>query len=297
MPMPKIKFAFFFTTLMIYFCESNATTNQLEELKGAKTKITLENWSTFANAWQKITFSNMQTRFQIYNTDLLENSENIDHTKNFFSTFSESLSPSKKFMVLQRSEIGTLLLGNGSAKATEVSHCEFIDMNNGCVMQSLAAGYCSGKWAPNDEWINLSVGNSPRLPAFETPSPGKIKEEISEISDIRDKASIIQDYMYMGPSSYLACFPPSTKNITNLNDIAYFLAESGKNAEALEIYKALEKISPSRMVLKLNIADALWADDNRNEAKLYYFQYKELMIESGLIKKIPTRVFDRTNKP
>lgn len=279
--------------LSVYTCESKGMTGAPELLKGVDTQVMLDNWSDHAKAWQKITFKDQQKQFQIYQKEQPAGHSSIDNTKEFFSIFGESLSPSKKFLILQRGETGTLYLEDGSTKETELSHCEVINMSNGCVMQSRSAAYCTGQWTSDDEWINQISGGGQQPPVLETPSPVQLKEKIAKISSLDEKASIIQDQMYMGSASYLACFPPSKRNITDLNDIAYFLAESGRNQEALEIYKALEIAIPSRMVLKLNMADSLWAENQKPEAKSYYSDYKELMTKSGLTKKIPARVFER----
>lgn len=290
--MKKNFIEFFFATFAIYACAACAATNELETLSGPNSQVTLENWSNHTKAWKKITFKDQQTSFKIY-----KENNNTDRHGNYFSIFSSSLSPNKKLLALQRIEVGELFLEDGSKKYTETSHCEFIDMTNGCVMQSKPAEYCAGKWSSNNKWTSQYPEQTQDLIVLETISPAQLIKKINKLSSPAEKASIIHGEIYMHPASYMACFPPSHRNIANLNDIAYFLAESGENQYALEFYRILEKFNPDRIPLKLNIADALWELNKNIEAKTYYNTYKELMINSRLTKKIPPRVFERAKGP
>ncbi|WP_153020704.1 tetratricopeptide repeat protein [Pseudomonas sp. BMS12] len=77
------------------------------------------------------------------------------------------------------------------------------------------------------------------------------------------------------------------------NDIGYSLSEIGKEKEALDLFYAIEKISPERTVLMLNIADSLWRKNERKQAKEYYLKYKKNMDKTGRSKRIPSRVEER----
>lgn len=169
--------------LSVYTCESKGMTGTPELLKGVDTQVMLDNWSDHAKTWQKITFKDQRKQFLIYKKEQSPEHSSIEDTKELFSIFGESLSPSKKILTLQRGETGTKYLEDGSTKETELSHCEIINMNNGCVMQSRSAAYCTGQWTSNDEWIDQTSGGGQQPLVLEAPSPVQLKEKIAKISD------------------------------------------------------------------------------------------------------------------
>lgn len=193
-----------------------------------------------------------------------------------------------KFLALQRTELGELINEKGDIETTEKTYCDIVDISTGCVLLNKPAEYCSGSWV-GDKWQRDS-GDLMTI-ELETPSPEEITKSLSGLEGT-SRAGMIREYMYMGVESYLACYPPKAK-IQVFNDLAFFLAEGGDNYNAMKLYRKLEKISPSRVVLKLNIADALWGDGRRSEAREYYASYKSLMESSGREKLVPKRVRDR----
>lgn len=92
----------------------------------------------------------------------------------------------------------------------------------------------------------------------------------------------------------LVGYPISKKTVVAYNDIGYALGEAGKNELAYWVLKQVEAVAPSRVVVKLNIADALWTTD-RKAAKKYYKEYIDLMQKDGKKKLIPVVVFERVN--
>ncbi|MFD1261422.1 tetratricopeptide repeat protein [Entomomonas asaccharolytica] len=109
---------------------------------------------------------------------------------------------------------------------------------------------------------------------------GKVDEAIKDI-DVYDAVSY---------STVL-----NDENLVFLNDLAFYLEKENPTASALILEKILAKY-PNRMVAKLNLADAYWAilEGNSPKIKQLYQEYKETMIPKGLAKKIPARVFERT---
>jgi tetratricopeptide (TPR) repeat protein len=94
-------------------------------------------------------------------------------------------------------------------------------------------------------------------------------------------------YSY-GDDSYI------TGDISLMNDKAYYLEQLGAYAESIYILKKVLSKSPDRVVAYLNIADAYWGNNEKNEAKKSYEKYIELMKNQGKdMKKIPQRVYDR----
>ena len=203
-------------------------------------------------------------------------------------TASGQSSAGNKFLAVQRTELGELTNEKGDIETTEKTYCDIVDISTGCVLLNKPAEYCSGSWV-GDKW-QRDNGDLMTI-ELETPSPEKITKSLSGLEGT-NRAGMIREYMYMGVESYLACYPPKAK-VQVFNDLVFFLAEGGDNYNAMKLYRELEKISPSRVVLKLNIADALWVDGKRSEAREYYSSYKSLMESSGREKLVPKRVRDR----
>jgi len=87
-------------------------------------------------------------------------------------------------------------------------------------------------------------------------------------------------------------FPVSKSTATVYNDFGYALGEAGENSRAYEILKRVERVSPDRVVLMLNIADVIWGSD-KNKSKGYYKKYVDSMGRAGKERLIPLRVFER----
>lgn len=90
--------------------------------------------------------------------------------------------------------------------------------------------------------------------------------------------------------------PISIENSGLYNDIGYALSEIGNQSEALNLLYAIEEVVPDRVVLMLNIADALWASGDRLKAKVYYSKYQKLMNTQNKEALIPLRVNERIIK-
>lgn len=87
-------------------------------------------------------------------------------------------------------------------------------------------------------------------------------------------------------------FPINRSTVTAYNDFGFALGRAGEEAMAYEVLKKVEKFSPFRMVLKLNIAEVLWQSD-KEASKAYYKEYIGLMRAAGKEKLIPAGVFER----
>lgn len=77
-----------------------------------------------------------------------------------------------------------------------------------------------------------------------------------------------------------------------LNDYGYFLQENGNHKDAIKMMNAVLKVLPDRPPVYLNLADSLWATNQRPEAKQMYAKYKELS-QKDHAKSIPARVIER----
>ena len=91
----------------------------------------------------------------------------------------------------------------------------------------------------------------------------------------------------------LRYFPMNEATVTAYNDFGYALGRSGDEVMAYRVLRKVERFSPDRVVLKLNIADALWKSD-KEKSKAYYKEYVVLMRQAGKEKLIPLSVFERT---
>jgi len=79
-----------------------------------------------------------------------------------------------------------------------------------------------------------------------------------------------------------------------LNDVAYYLEQSGAYKESISFLNRIIDNNPQRVVAWLNLADAQWGDNKKKDAKLSYLRYIYLMeIQNKDIKKIPQRVYER----
>ncbi|MFC5980291.1 tetratricopeptide repeat protein [Flavobacterium salmonis] len=79
-----------------------------------------------------------------------------------------------------------------------------------------------------------------------------------------------------------------------LNDVAYYLEQSGAYKESIFFLNKIINDNPQRVVAWLNLADAQWGNNKKKDAKLSYQRYIHLMeILNKDIKKIPQRAYER----
>lgn len=79
-----------------------------------------------------------------------------------------------------------------------------------------------------------------------------------------------------------------------VNDHAFFLAESGKEAEAEPILRRVVAAAPDRTVAHLNLGDLLWNLGKKAEAKEHYQRYLDLLQENR--GQAPPRVIERISQ-
>jgi hypothetical protein len=89
--------------------------------------------------------------------------------------------------------------------------------------------------------------------------------------------------------------PVNEFNVSAYNDLGYALGQAGAFTESYSLLKKVERVAPDRLVLKLNIADALWPS-NKESAKKYYSLYIAGMKSAGKEKKIPAEAFTRNQQ-
>ncbi|RMP59543.1 hypothetical protein ALQ18_200059 [Pseudomonas marginalis pv. marginalis] len=201
------------------------------------------------------------------------------------------MSPDKKYIIVQRTNAGEIVDEQGDSIVSAQAYCDMISLENGCVKNIGSAQQCDGAWV-GDNW-KLSTGYVFDF-SKEGISPSQLISKTSNLSPDDYRSSSLRDWLFMGGESYMACFPPE-RNISELNDIGYYLAKGGEHLFSIQIYNRLLNIAPGRVPLKLNVADSLWALGRLSEAKTYYGEYRDAMMQKGDAGKIPKRVELRFN--
>lgn len=141
------------------------------------------------------------------------------------------------------------------------------------------------------------LGDSSDIETFsESEVNSELNNELEKISQQIQKKNI--DGVLLEVDQYKAAEYAkllNDRNLILLNDLAFYLEKKDPMASAIILEKIVNKY-PNRVVAKLNLADAYWAilEGNSPKIKQLYQQYKEAMIQKGLAKKIPARVFERT---
>lgn len=93
---------------------------------------------------------------------------------------------------------------------------------------------------------------------------------------------------------YLSNEPLNEKNLSEYNDIAYYLGENNRNKEGSFLLNIIVNQFPDRVVAWLNLADLQWKSNEKQNAKISYEKYIYLMkIQKKDLSKIPKRVYKR----
>lgn len=274
-----LKAKFFIGTCLLFSISSfcNAADSNLAGADGATLKFS--SWDQNAAVWKRATFSKMNSSFDIYEGGV---GSSIGLGIN-----SDSLSPNKKYALVQRTVFGELSSGQ-QVDATENNYCDMVSMDTGCVLLSRSAEACSGSWK-GANWS--SDGGEVIAPKLETISPGNLIKSVASIANASAKGLAVKDQLFMGPDSYMSCYP-AAKNVQALNDVGFYLAQAGDDSSALKIYRGIEVVG-KRTVLMLNIADSLWNLKKTPEAAEYYKKYSDAMIAEGKAGRVPARVAER----
>ncbi|PAU55467.1 type IV pilus biogenesis/stability protein PilW [Pseudomonas sp. PICF141] len=255
----------------------HAADSNLSGVDGAALKFS--SWDKDVAVWKRATFSKNNLSFNLYESG---STPSIGLGVN-----SDSLAPSRKYALIQRTVFGELNDGQ-QITSTEKSYCDMVSMDTGCVLLSRPAEACSGSW----KGVNWSTdGGEVIAPKLETITPKELVKSAAAISDAASRALAIKDQMFMGVDSYISCYPPA-KNVQALNDLGFYLAQAGDDLSALKIYRGVETTG-KRTVLMLNIADSLWNMKKTSEAIEYYKRYSDAMNADGKSAKIPVRVPER----
>lgn len=275
-----------------FACEQGSGSLSIGGENGAG-KVVLSSWDCSVKAWKDAVYVGENSTISLYRTT---DPSDFMGEKVFVSPISNGVSEDGKTLRIQRVVNGLLYFDDGSRKTTENSYCDVINLTSGCVTKSLPAENCAGRWVGNKWRLFSSAGQRLEGEDLETISPKSILQRVSAVKGDKDKALAISDYLYMGLPSYFSCYPPEIKDSAALNDLGFYLYGGGDLYNALGVFRRVELIDPSRLVLKLNIADALWDKGQRQDARGYYKEYQRAMLDAGRKEKIPSRVYLRQSR-
>ncbi len=120
-----------------------------------------------------------------------------------------------------------------------------------------------------------------------------IESEMREEIQSGKKVSENHDLIHLGQFLYSNSLDES--NLENINNMAYYLEQSGAYSESVYLLSEIVDKFPNRVVAYFNLGDAYWGLSNFEKAKEAYIKYVELMKAQGKdLAKIPQRVYDRT---
>ncbi|MBU3915894.1 tetratricopeptide repeat protein [bacterium] len=92
---------------------------------------------------------------------------------------------------------------------------------------------------------------------------------------------------------YLNHYPIQEDNVDKYNDFGFFLEQSGRYKEAIDLLQKVVKAFPNRTVAYINLGDSYFGANNIEQAKQAYQKYVDLIKKTGKQKKIPKRVYNR----
>lgn len=248
--------------------------------------LSLKQWDESHGGWLDVEYESPKAAFRIYG---LPGKLGGVSSGTSVSTDLDMVSPDKHFVIVQRTASGLVSNEEGKDVESDQAFCDVVSLDTGCVEYSGGIAQCDGNWDGN-RW-KMSSGGYLDLSKSAMP-PRKLISEISKLSSNQARSNSLRDLMYMGPKSYMACFPPE-ENISQYNDLGFYFAQGGEHALAMQIYNRLLTVSPERIPLQLNVADSLWALGKQGAAKSYYSAYRDAMQKKGSESKIPQRVSDR----
>ncbi|POR70879.1 tetratricopeptide repeat protein [Pseudomonas syringae] len=101
------------------------------------------------------------------------------------------------------------------------------------------------------------------------------------------KKNIPQDFVYE------IAMAINEKNVSKINDYAYYLYLNENNIMAALILKEIHKKYPDRVVATLNLADVYWSLDMKEDACPLYKDYIDKMKIAGKESRIPAPVKSR----
>lgn len=126
----------------------------------------------------------------------------------------------------------------------------------------------------------------------------EVVSELNGFLSIRKNPQQVRQYLRAFPQyaiDELVSYVDAT-NVEAINDIAYFLIAEGRPEDATPVLTAIVSKFPSRVVAKLNLADAFWDSGFRPQAREQYRAYLSQMKSFGKYALVPMRVTARVKE-
>ena len=179
-------------------------------------------------------------------------------------------------------------------KIPRVALVYFLDFSNDKMIKIDQLEINDGK----DSWSWLeSFLNNDNIRVSESEEPNWVNKnsQVGKITlnDLNNK-QILKELEWFDVADILAETPVSKANVLEYNNAAFYLIEYEKYNEARIILLKVTEKFPNRVVAWLNLADAQWGFDDKEEARNSYNKYLELMESQGKdLTKIPQRAYNR----
>ena len=139
----------------------------------------------------------------------------------------------------------------------------------------------------------FNTNESTRAPSENQKNDRIFPETDYTLKDLEDK-NVLQDIEWFNVADILSKNPVNIENVVKYNNAAFYLIEYNKYNEARLILLEITEKYPDRVVAWLNLADAQWGFDDKDDAKHSYNKYIEQMKSQRKdLNKIPQRVYDR----
>lgn len=104
----------------------------------------------------------------------------------------------------------------------------------------------------------------------------------------------IYGYSFLA-ESVVYCNPINKQNLNQYNNIAYYFEQSNNHKQSIYLLEKIIEKFPDRIVAYLNLADAQWGINDKENAKKNYNKYIYLMkSENKDLSKIPQTAYDRS---
>lgn len=123
----------------------------------------------------------------------------------------------------------------------------------------------------------------------------KINEELTILIEDSKNPSNLKNYIHGIPFYYPLEISENltVENVEGADNLVFYLSESGRTHDALQLLKAIVQKFPERVVAKLNLADAYWESQMIGPSKKMYASYVTEMRQLGKAGLIPSRAINR----
>lgn len=199
----------------------------------------------------------------------------------------------------------------GNFKSTEISYFKYylsiknwvLYKNSDSIVESdflptIEVNYLDFSYTIDDKKLNNNSIKSKELNDLKVKKENlftSLFDKYKKANDSKTSNKIKGSLNFDELAEIIALIPMDNKNINKYNDLAYYVGQckDGKTS-SIFLLKEIIKKEPSRIVAYLNLGDAKWDFEQKEDAKESYNKYISLMKKQNKdLKKIPQRVYDR----